>query len=77
MMTSVIIPCYNRATVVAETIRCLLRQTLCPDEIIVVDDGSTDNTVQVVERISEELAVGTILKIQNPKSKIPNCLTFG
>ncbi|MFZ4780596.1 MAG: glycosyltransferase family 2 protein, partial [Terrimicrobiaceae bacterium] len=72
MKISVIIPCYNRATVVAETIRCLLRQTLCPDEIIAVDDGSTDNTAQVVEQIAEELAAGSILKIQNPKSKIQN-----
>jgi glycosyltransferase involved in cell wall biosynthesis len=40
---SVIIPAYNRAALVAETIRCVLRQSLPADEIIVVGDGSTDD----------------------------------
>jgi glycosyltransferase involved in cell wall biosynthesis len=45
---SVIIPCYNRATLVGETIQNMLDQTLPPDEIIVVDDGSTDNSADIV-----------------------------
>jgi glycosyltransferase involved in cell wall biosynthesis len=54
---SVIIPCYNRASVVGETIQCVLRQTLPPDEIIVVDDGSTDNTVGVLESFGSRLRI--------------------
>jgi GT2 family glycosyltransferase len=45
---SVIVPTYNRAHLVAETLDSILRQTLAAQEIIVIDDGSTDNTAAVV-----------------------------
>lgn len=45
---SVIIPNYNRASMVVETIQNMLNQSLIPKEIIVVDDGSTDNSVEVI-----------------------------
>ena len=47
---SAIIPSYNRAEFLAETISCLLAQTIPPHEIIVVDDGSSDDTQAVVAR---------------------------
>jgi glycosyltransferase involved in cell wall biosynthesis len=43
-LVSVIVPTYNRAEVVGETIEDLFRQTYRNIEIIVVDDGSTDDT---------------------------------
>lgn len=46
---SVIIPTYNRARLVVESIESALRQTTPPREIIVVDDGSTDDTPRVLE----------------------------
>lgn len=45
---SVIIPSYNRAHFVGEAIQSILDQTFPDFEVIVVDDGSTDNTKDVV-----------------------------
>lgn len=45
---SVLIPAYNCANLIPETLDCILSQTLPPAEVIVVDDGSMDNTREVV-----------------------------
>lgn len=46
---TVIVPAFNEAGVVADTIRSLQEQTVPPEEIIVVDDCSTDGTGEVAE----------------------------
>lgn len=46
---SVIIPTYNRADLIGYTLRSIVDQTHKPAEIIVVDDGSTDDTESVVK----------------------------
>jgi glycosyltransferase involved in cell wall biosynthesis len=50
---SIIIPTYNRANIIRETIQSVCEQTFENWEIIIVDDGSTDNTSQVIKQISE------------------------
>src|SRR4030095_14530375 len=56
---SVIIPTYNGALFIAETIESVLTQTHRDVEIIVVDDGSTDETPRVLQRFAEHLKVVT------------------
>ncbi len=50
---SVIIPAYNRAEFLQEALNSVLNQSLSVREIIVVDDGSTDNTAEVVTDFDE------------------------
>ena len=49
-LVSVIIPTYNRAGSVCETLDSVFRQTYRPIEVVVVNDGSTDNTKEVIEQ---------------------------
>lgn len=52
-LVSIIIPTYNRAYVISETLKSVYSQTYPNWECIVVDDGSTDNTKNIVEEVSK------------------------
>ena len=45
----VVIPVYNRRTVLLETLACVVKQTHLPAQLVIVDDGSTDGTADAVE----------------------------
>lgn len=50
---SIIIPTYNRSALIKETVNSVLGQTSSDFEILVIDDGSTDNTKQVINEIKD------------------------
>ena len=51
---SVIIPTHNRADILPRAIKSIQDQTRPVDEIIVVSDGSTDNTEEVVRKLADK-----------------------
>jgi glycosyltransferase involved in cell wall biosynthesis len=55
VMVSVVIPLYNAADVVAETIQSALAQTWTDREILVIDDGSTDDSAEVVQSFGDKV----------------------
>ncbi len=61
-LISVIIPVYNHAKVLPQTVASVLKQTYWPLEIIIVNDGSTDNFAEAVRGMGE-------VKIINQENK--------
>lgn len=57
---SVVVPTYNRAALIGETIERILGQSLSPHEVIVVDDGSTDDTPAALARFGSRIRVERI-----------------
>ena len=50
-LVSTIIPVYNRSGMLREAVASVVRQTYRPIEIIIVDDGSTDETTRVADSL--------------------------
>ena len=54
MFLSIITPTYNRAYIIGECYKSLVKQTLKDFEWIVIDDGSTDDTEQLISSFIKE-----------------------
>ncbi len=67
-LVSVIIPCFNNAGTIAETIASVQHQTFRSFEIIVVDDGSSDSSIEVVNQIISQDADKKITVYQQKNS---------
>ncbi|WP_119168904.1 glycosyltransferase family 2 protein [Algihabitans albus] len=55
LSVSVVIPTYNRAQIISEAVDSVLAQTQPADEILVIDDGSTDATASVLEEYGDRI----------------------
>jgi peptidoglycan-N-acetylglucosamine deacetylase len=70
---TVIIPAYNEGKVIGKTISCLLNSSYKNFEVLIVDDGSTDNTVEEVKKlIPEDGRIRLVLKENGGKSSALN-----
>lgn len=65
-LVSIIIPNYNRETLIGETLDSIISQTYQNWECIIVDDGSTDKSVEVVEQYIKQDS--RFILIERPKS---------
>jgi len=57
MEASVVIPALNEEEFIGDCLRSLRAQTLPPDEIIVMDNGSTDRTVEIAEELADRVII--------------------
>jgi len=64
---SVILPNFNHGKFIRDSIFSILNQSVQPLEIIVIDDASTDKSVSIVEKLTEEFS--TVRLIRNKKNK--------
>lgn len=64
-LLSLVVPVYNVAPYLRECLDSLAAQTLRPDEIIVVDDGSTDDCPRILAEYSSRMANMTVIRQQN------------
>ena len=51
---SVVLPNYNHAQYIGRQLNALLSQSVRPLEVIVIDDGSTDDSVEVIGRFAKD-----------------------
>lgn len=59
---SVVLPNYNHGRFIGRAIDALLSQERLPDEIIIVDDGSTDDSFEIIQRHSAKSSLITVLR---------------
>lgn len=54
MMISIIIPLYNKVKSITQTLNCVMQQSYQDFEVVVVDDGSTDGSIDIVHKFLDE-----------------------
>lgn len=66
-VVSVVFTTYNVEPYVKQSLDSICKQTLKNIQIIVVDDGSTDNTVNIIQEISEKTDVFTLYHLKKTR----------
>jgi len=64
-LASIIIPVYNRSAMLVDAVNSALAQDYRPIEIIIVDDGSSDNTLATAKQLSSNNEEVSVLSIEN------------
>jgi hypothetical protein len=73
MKISVVIPCYNQAEFLSETLQSLIGQSYSNWEAVVVDDGSTDNVAEVIRSFTDE----RIIYVRQPHKGVSSARNKG
>ena len=55
LLVSVITPCYNSSSTIEKTLECIENQTYENIEYIIIDGGSTDDTLEIIKRHKDRL----------------------
>lgn len=63
---SVVMTSYNGEKYIIEQLESIRKQTMQPDEVTIYDDGSTDNTIELVQNYLAEFSLDNWTMIQNP-----------
>ena len=72
-MFSIVIPLYNKEKQIAKTLESVFNQTFQEYEIVIVNDGSTDNSVEIVKQIDDK----RIKLINQPNSGVSSARNTG
>lgn len=65
MRFSVIIPLYNKAPYVAKAINSVLAQSFTDFELVIVDDGSTDNSLEIAQKVIQGYGCCRLIRQEN------------
>jgi glycosyltransferase involved in cell wall biosynthesis len=74
---SIIIPLYNREKLIAETLNSLISQSHGNREAIVVDDGSTDKSIEIIEGFAKRDRRIKLFRRNRPPKGAPTCRNIG
>lgn len=82
MKIYIVIPAHNEARFISQTLQSLADQSHKPDKLVIVDDGSTDNTSKIVEEFTSQYSFIELVKNNTsqehaPGSKVINAFYKG
>ncbi|TDQ16231.1 glycosyl transferase family 2 [Algoriphagus boseongensis] len=64
-LVSIITPCYNQAKYLRETVENALQSTYRPIELVIINDGSTDNSLEIAKELEKEFPEVRVLDQPN------------
>ncbi len=67
---SVVMPNYNQGKYIRHALEGILNQSLLPKEIIIIDDGSTDNSIEIIESLLQENNILRLIKKEKNKGVV-------